>query len=305
MRSPGGSSPSLVSCKMSLTQDEPKGSGSGHAASTCKTPASKRLPANATLRQHGYSCSLVKGNRSLPVAAPNTSSITTVSAGGSPPPAAAAFHQGPHPAAPARPARPARLFRSNVLSRDPPLRVDQIRFRVLLRTVARTDPVRSGSPEAPSPGQRLHAKSVEETLAGRGLWKCRTVENEENQNQVSLVFHRPWKSLRDSHIPTTPTTILPFPNQNQKTRKEPQLRRKPQPPSSGSSFDEKMLTGSRARKQAVARQRDSRCSLGQPLPSGRGSKTSSITTVSAGGSPPRAASSFPVQRTFSRPSPPG
>ena len=73
------------------------------------------------------------------------------------------------------------------------------------------------------------------------MWKCRTVENEENQNQVSLVFHRPWKSLRDSHIPTTPTTILPFPNQNQKTRKEPQLRRKPQPPSSGSSFDEKML----------------------------------------------------------------
>ena len=73
------------------------------------------------------------------------------------------------------------------------------------------------------------------------MWKCRAVENEENQNQVSLVFHRPWKSLRDSHIPTTPTTILPFPDQNQKTRKEPQLRRKPQPPSSGSSFDEKML----------------------------------------------------------------
>ena len=76
------------------------------------------------------------------------------------------------------------------------------------------------------------------------MWKCRTVENEENQNQASLVFHRPWKSLRDSHIPTTPTTILPFPNQNQKTRKEPQLRRKPQPPSLGSSFDEKMLSGS-------------------------------------------------------------
>ena len=74
------------------------------------------------------------------------------------------------------------------------------------------------------------------------MWKCRTVENEENQNQASLVFHRPWKSLRDSHIPTTPTTILPFPNQNQKTRKEPQLRRKPQPPSLGSSFDEKMQT---------------------------------------------------------------
>ena len=29
---------------------------------------------------------------------------------------------------------------------------------------------------------------------------------EENQNQVSLSSHRPWKSLRDSHIPTAPTT---------------------------------------------------------------------------------------------------
>ena len=61
------------------------------------------------------------------------------------------------------------------------------------------------------------------------------------KTRFPFVSHRPWKSLRDSHIPTTRTTILPFPNQNQKTRKEPQLRKKPQPPSSGSSFDEKML----------------------------------------------------------------
>ena len=96
------------------------------------------------------------------------------------------------------------------------------------------------------------------------MWKCRTVENEENQNQVSLVFHRPWKSLRDSHIPTTPTTILPFPNQNQKTRKEPQLRRKPQPPSSGLSFDEKMLGERRSCFQRLdkrLRQLDSRAAL--------------------------------------------
>ena len=35
-------------------------------------------------------------------------------------------------------------------------------------------------------------------------WKCRAVENEKNQNPVSLVSPRPWKSLRDFHIPTAP-----------------------------------------------------------------------------------------------------
>ena len=30
------------------------------------------------------------------------------------------------------------------------------------------------------------------------------VENEENRTQVSLLSHSPWKSLRDSHIPTAP-----------------------------------------------------------------------------------------------------
>src|ERR1700730_5654958 len=38
------------------------------------------------------------------------------------------------------------------------------------------------------------------------LWKCRSVDQEENQNQVSLLAHRPWKSLRDSHIPTASAT---------------------------------------------------------------------------------------------------
>ena len=61
------------------------------------------------------------------------------------------------------------------------------------------------------------------------MWKCRAVENDENQNQVSLVFHRPWKSLRDSHIPTTPTTILPFPNQNQKPERSPSYAESPNP----------------------------------------------------------------------------
>jgi len=36
-------------------------------------------------------------------------------------------------------------------------------------------------------------------------WKWRAVDAEENQRQVSLRAHRPWKSLRDSHIPTAPT----------------------------------------------------------------------------------------------------
>ena len=34
------------------------------------------------------------------------------------------------------------------------------------------------------------------------------MENAENQKQVSLVSHSPWKSLRDSHIPTAATTTV-------------------------------------------------------------------------------------------------
>jgi hypothetical protein len=54
-------------------------------------------------------------------------------------------------------------------------------------------------------------------------WKWRAVENEENQNQVSLVSPRPWKSPGDFHIPTAPmTSPLFFRNRTRKThRKEP------------------------------------------------------------------------------------
>ena len=85
-------------------------------------------------------------------------------------------------------------------------------------------------------------------------WKCRAVENEENQPQVSLFSHRPWKSLRASHIPTAPTT--PWKSGNPKTgfplshgsgfsltnqnRKEAWRRIASLPPS-GSFLDEKML----------------------------------------------------------------
>jgi hypothetical protein len=41
------------------------------------------------------------------------------------------------------------------------------------------------------------------------------VENEENQAQVSLVSHSPWKSLRDSHIPTAPARRGKVENQRQ------------------------------------------------------------------------------------------
>jgi hypothetical protein len=37
-----------------------------------------------------------------------------------------------------------------------------------------------------------------------GRWKWRVEDAEGNQEQVSLSALRPWKSLRDSHIPTVP-----------------------------------------------------------------------------------------------------
>jgi predicted restriction endonuclease len=41
------------------------------------------------------------------------------------------------------------------------------------------------------------------------MWKCRAVEGVEIQIQDSHASHRPWKSLRDSHI-STRTTIPPI-----------------------------------------------------------------------------------------------
>ena len=40
------------------------------------------------------------------------------------------------------------------------------------------------------------------------MWKCRTVESVEIQRHDFHSSHRPWKSLRDSHIPTR--TANPF-----------------------------------------------------------------------------------------------
>jgi transposase InsO family protein len=55
------------------------------------------------------------------------------------------------------------------------------------------------------------ARSHERAAAhGRelGLWKCRALEAEEKGSAVSPRSHRPWKSLRDSHIPTASTTTI-------------------------------------------------------------------------------------------------
>jgi hypothetical protein len=64
---------------------------------------------------------------------------------------------------------------------------------------------------------------------------------EENQTQVSLDSHSPWKSLRDSHIPTAPATVyLPKTKSKPNPRKETQTRIASLP-LSGSFFDENML----------------------------------------------------------------
>ncbi len=71
------------------------------------------------------------------------------------------------------------------------------------------------------------------------------MENEENQNQVSLRFPPPLEIAPRFPQSHNPDDDSPLPKtQNQKARKEPQRLKKPQPPSSGSSFDEKMLRGS-------------------------------------------------------------
>ena len=71
------------------------------------------------------------------------------------------------------------------------------------------------------------------------------METEENQNQVSLRFPPPLEIAPRFPQSHNPDDDSPLPQtQNQKARKEPQRLKKPQPPSSGSSFDEKMLVPS-------------------------------------------------------------
>src|SRR6185312_4929081 len=60
---------------------------------------------------------------------------------------------------------------------------------------------RHGILSLPSNGRKAEERSQSE-LTKTELWKCRSVESLENQKQVFHPSHRPWKSLRDSHIPT-------------------------------------------------------------------------------------------------------
>jgi len=91
------------------------------------------------------------------------------------------------------------------------------------------------------------------------------VGNEENQKQASLVSHRPWKSLRDSHIPTaSTTTILSYSLSKTNLRKEPsQVMRPPLP--SGSFCDEKMLgTRTGPRRNFLSRIRPEEILMARP-----------------------------------------
>ena len=83
------------------------------------------------------------------------------------------------------------------------------------------------------------------------------MENEENQNQVSLRFPPPLEIAPRFPQSHNPDDDSPLPKtQNQKARKEPQRLKKPQPPSSGSSFDEKMLDTPLAKAIAKVDERD-------------------------------------------------
>jgi hypothetical protein len=64
---------------------------------------------------------------------------------------------------------------------------------------------RHGILSLPSNGRKAEERSQSE-LTKTELWKCRAMESLENQDQVFHPSHRPWKSLRDSHIPTASTT---------------------------------------------------------------------------------------------------
>jgi hypothetical protein len=64
-----------------------------------------------------------------------------------------------------------------------------------------------------------------------GWWKTR-----KTKPRFPFVCHRPWKSLRDSHIPTAPTISFLSKPKSQKGGLAAELRSPP-----GSFFDEKML----------------------------------------------------------------
>jgi hypothetical protein len=73
---------------------------------------------------------------------------------------------------------------------------------------------------------------------GRAPWKCRAVENEETKIRFPFVSPRPWKSLRDSHIPTAPATAVFLTGISiRKTQERSPAERAPELHPSGSSLD--------------------------------------------------------------------
>ena len=68
-----------------------------------------------------------------------------------------------------------------------------------------------------------------------GAWKTR-----KTKPRFPFVSHSPWKSLRDSHIPTAPTFFVSQNLQNQIQERRPSRRIASLPPP-GSFFNEKML----------------------------------------------------------------
>jgi hypothetical protein len=100
---------------------------------------------------------------------------------------------------------------------------------------------RDAGGQASAMGRTREASCVDRTR--QAPWKCRVVESEENQTAVSLPSHRPWKSLRDSHIPTASTIAslaIKKPN-SERTHSYPPPTRP-----SGSSFGENMPGAPRA-----------------------------------------------------------
>ena len=58
---------------------------------------------------------------------------------------------------------------------------------------------------------------------GGRRWKTLVSRYRESKLDIAFptVAHRPWKSLRDSHIPTAPTMLSFYENRSEQHRKEP------------------------------------------------------------------------------------
>ncbi len=85
-----------------------------------------------------------------------------------------------------------------------------------------------------------------------GAWKTR-----KTKPRFPIVSHSPWKSLRDSHIPTAPTFFVSQNLQNQIQERRPWRRIASLPPP-GSFFNEKMLAGGWGQETGVRRQKSER-----------------------------------------------